>query len=258
MVNLKKITKNNKCLYLAYDQGLEHGPTSEEFNDLNIDPSYIMDIAKKGKFNGVIFQKGIAEKYYKGKIPLIIKLNGKTKLVKSEPLSLQNCSVKEAIEIGAKAVGYTVYVGSEHEALMLKEFGKIEEEAHEHNIPLIGWMYPRGKSIEKETPEITEYAARVGLELGADIVKVKYTGSKETFEKVVKVAGKCKVVCSGGGKIPEIELLKEVKNVMDAKSIGFAIGRNVWQHNHPLKIIKAVKSIIFNNKTPEKAMKYLR
>ena len=79
-INLSSITKNGRALYLAYDQGIEHGP--EDFNDNNVDPLYIIDIAKKGKFNGVVFQKGIAEKYYneikKSKVPLIVKLNGKT------------------------------------------------------------------------------------------------------------------------------------------------------------------------------------
>ncbi|MCX6750147.1 MAG: fructose-bisphosphate aldolase, partial [Candidatus Pacearchaeota archaeon] len=80
MINLNKLTTKGKALFLAYDQGLEHGPT--DFNDKNVDPKYIIDIAKKGKYNGIVFQKGIAEKYNKeikqSKVPLIVKLNGKT------------------------------------------------------------------------------------------------------------------------------------------------------------------------------------
>lgn len=144
----------------------------------------------------------MAEKYYKpykNKIPLILKLNGRTKLVGGDPISSQICSVKEAIELGAKAVGYTVYIGSEYEAEMLKEFGRIEEEAHKADLPIVGWMYPRGKAIADETSsEITAYAARVGLEIGADIIKIKYCGSKECFQKAVEAAGKTKVVLSGG------------------------------------------------------------
>ena len=74
MIKLNKLLKKGKALFLAYDQGLEHGPT--DFNDKNIDPEYIIEIAKQGKFTGLIFQKGIAEKYNKeiktSKIPLII------------------------------------------------------------------------------------------------------------------------------------------------------------------------------------------
>ena len=63
-IRLSKIMKKGKALYLAYDQGLEHGPEMD-FNDKNINPFYVLDIAKKGKFNGIVFQKGIAEKYNK-------------------------------------------------------------------------------------------------------------------------------------------------------------------------------------------------
>src|SRR3989344_4091427 len=169
MVDLSKITTNNKAVYLAYDHGIEHGP--KDLIGKSIDPAYILDLAVKGGYNAIILQKGVAEKYYgpyKNKIPLILKLNGKTKLVSGDPISAQVCSVKEAIDLGAKAVGYTVYLGSEHESEMLKDFGKIEEEAHKAGLPLIGWMYPRGKNVTNETsPEITAYAARLGLELGA-------------------------------------------------------------------------------------------
>src|SRR5436190_20627845 len=83
--------KNGKGLLLAYDQGFEHGP-STDFNEKNIDPNYVLDIAVKGQFTGVVLHKGIAEKYYNSKIPLIIKLNGKTSLPKGEPISSQVCS----------------------------------------------------------------------------------------------------------------------------------------------------------------------
>src|SRR3989344_6959219 len=172
---LSKIMKNGKAMYLAYDQGLEHGPESD-FNDKNIDPLYILDIAKRGKYNGVVFHKGIAEKYHKeirkSKVPLILKLNGKTKLVSGEPISANICTVKEAIKLGAKAVGYTIFIGSGHEAEMIEDFEKIQREAHQNNLPVIAWIYPRGKKIKNDVSrENMVYAARVGLEIGADIVK---------------------------------------------------------------------------------------
>lgn len=150
------LTKN-RGLLLAYDQGLEHGPT--DFNEQNVDPAFIMNLAVEGQFSGVIFQKGLAEKYYDGKIPLIVKVNGKTNLVKGEPLARQLCSVKRAAEVGAKAVGYTIFAGSTHESLMLEEFGRIQEEAHRLNMAAITWVYPRGAAIKNDTaPEIVAYA----------------------------------------------------------------------------------------------------
>ena len=106
IIQLDKISKDNKTLILAYDQGLEHGPT--DFDDANVDPQLIMDIAKEGRYNALIFQKGIAEKYYDGSVPLIVKLNGKTSLVKGDPISPQLCSVREAVELGAKPIARLV------------------------------------------------------------------------------------------------------------------------------------------------------
>ena len=235
---------------MAYDHGVEHGPI--DLVGKSIDPGFILDIADKGGYNAVVLQKGVAEKYYVGsqyqnKIPLIVKLNGKTKLVAGEAISRQVCSVEEAIEFGAVAVGYTIYLGSEYESEMLEEFGKIEEEAHKKGLAVIGWMYPRGKSIKDDSsPEIVAYAARMGLEMGADIVKIKYCGSEECFKKAVEAAGKTKVVLSGGAKTktPE-EFLEVVKNVMSAGAIGVAVGRNVWQSKDPIGISQKIKEIIF-------------
>ncbi len=258
-VNLNKITKNGRALYLAYDQGLEHGPT--DFNDKNIDPNYIMDIAKKGHYNGVIFQKGIAEKYYdkKSGVPLIVKLNGKTSLVGGEPFSATLCTVNEAVKLGARAVGYTLYIGSKHEPKMFAEFEKIQRDAHRKGLPVIAWMYPRGKAIKNEmSREILAYAARVGLELGADIIKMKYNGKKNDLKWIVKSAGKTKVVIAGGSKILPGKLLKDTKEILDAGAIGLAIGRNVWQSKEPLKLTSALKRVVFENKNCAEAEKELR
>lgn len=250
MIDLSKITKQDKALFLAYDQGMEHGPT--DFDDENVNPQNILDIAVSGAFTGVIFQKGIAEKYYLGseyanKIPLILKLNGKTNLVNDpNPYSPQICSVEEAISIGASAVGYTIYVGSSHEAEMFKEFSTIEKEAHNQNIPVIGWMYIKGSSIEgKDVKELTAYAARLGLELGADIIKIKYPGDLESLKRAVESAGRTNVVVSGGAKENEKEFLNLVQTVIDAGCIGMAVGRNIWQSQNPIGLGNKVKNIIW-------------
>ena len=249
-INLRKITKKGRALFLAYDQGLEHGPT--DFNDKNVNPEYIIDIAKKSGFNALIFQKGISEKYHneirKSKIPLIVKLNGKTNLVKGEPVSRQLCSVEEAVDLGAKAVGYTIYLGSEHETEMLKEFNNIEREAHKRGLPVIVWIYPRGKNIKgRNKAELTAYCCRVGLEIGADIIKIKLEDNitKEQLKWAVKSAGKTKVVIAGGMKKSEKKLLKQIEKIMDSGCIGLAIGRNIWQSKKPLEITKKIKKKIW-------------
>jgi len=245
---LSKILKKNKALFLAYDQGLEHGPT--DFNDKNVEPKYIIKIAKQGKFTALIFQKGIAEKYNKeikeSKIPLILKLNGKTSLVKGDPISKQLCTVKEAIKLGASAVGYTIYIGSEHESKMFQEFEGIQREAHKNNLPTVCWIYPRGKSVKgKKKRDLMAYSTRVGLEIGADIVKIHPTGKKQDLEWAIQAAGKSKVVIAGGTKKNEKDLLKEIKEAMSVGCTGLAIGRNIWQYKDPLELTKKIKKIIW-------------
>lgn len=243
-----RILQNNKAMFLAYDHGLEHGP--EDFNDKDVDPDYIIDIAKKGKYNALILQKGIAEKYNsqikKSKIPLIVKLNGKTSLFQGEPVSRQLCTIKEALKLGAVAVGYTIYIGSRYESVMLKEFDGIEEEAHKIGLPVIAWIYPRGKSIEKKTnKELMAYAARTGLEIGADIIKMKYDGNVKDLIWAVKVAGKAKIVIAGGIKEDEKNFLKDAKEIMNTGVAGLAVGRNIWQSKNPVELSNRLKKIIF-------------
>jgi class I fructose-bisphosphate aldolase len=255
--NTGKIMKNGKSLLLAYDHGMEHGPT--DFKGRSVDPTYILDIALKCVYNGFICQKGVAEKYYRGKyraVPLVVKLNGKTNIFKGEPLSEQVCSVDEAKAIGAAAVGYTIYVGSAFESRMFEEFGRIEEQAHSLGMPVIGWMYPRGKAVKKVTPDLIAYAARVGLELGADFAKVAYTGNIASFRKVVKSAGRCRVLCLGGEPTSDKKFLELAEAAMAAGCAGMAVGRNIWQHRDPEKITRALRKVVFDGWSAEKALNY--
>lgn len=248
-IHIEKIMTKSKALFLAYDQGLEHGPSSD-FNDKNVDPLYILDIAKKGKFNAVVFQKGIVEKYQaeikKSRVPLLLKLNGKTALFKGEPMAPQLCTVKEALQLGAVAVGYTIYIGSEHEAEMLHEFETIEREAHAQGVPVVAWIYPRGAAIKDDTSrEMISYAARTGLEIGADIVKLKYGGNADDLKWAVRTAGRCNVVVAGGMKTGEAEFLKHTREIMQAGAAGIAVGRNVWQAEKPLELAEKLRGIVF-------------
>ncbi|MDG6916332.1 MAG: aldolase [Nitrososphaerota archaeon] len=243
---MEKFLTEGKSMLLAYDQGLEHGPSSD-FNEKNVDPAYIMDIAAKGGFNGVVFQKGVAERFYDGRVPLIVKLNGKSSLPKGEPVSRQVCSVEHAVALGAKGVGYTIYLGSEHEPRMFREFGKIQEEAHEKGIPAIAWVYPRGGAVQNDTSkEMVAYAARAGLELGADAVKIKYTGDPSSFSWAVKAAAGVRVFMSGGPKAPtDDDFIRQVEGVIQAGGTGLAVGRNVWQNKDPLGMAEKLRKVIF-------------
>ena len=177
---------------------------------------------------------------------MIIKLNGKTNLFGGEAVSRQICTVQEALRLGAVAVGYTIYIGSKYESVMMREFDAIEEEAHAKGIPVIAWVYPRGKGIGKKSKrEIMAYAARTGLEIGADIIKIKYDGNKDDLIWTVHVAGKTKVVVAGGIKSDEKTFLKQVKEIMNSGATGLAVGRNVWQSKKPIELSNKIRKIIW-------------
>ncbi len=259
---MDKFLRGGNGLLLAYDQGFEHGPG--DFNGKNVDPKYILDIANEsGVFTGIILQKGIAEKYYteskKQKTkndnlpPLIVKLNGKTELhVSEEPFAPLLCTVDEALGLGASAVGYTVYVGSEREAEMTETFGKVVNECNQRGIPTIGWFYLRGKQIvSPHDPAKLAYAARLALELGADGVKLQFaiTGDEtkdlKNLKWIVRNAGKCQVFVSGGSKTTDEKILSLAKIVKAGGAAGLAVGRNIWQRDNPVELAKQTAQILF-------------
>lgn len=242
-------------MFLAYDHGFEHGPA--DFDEKTVNPERILEIAAQSDvYTAIIFQEGIAQSYYPaggsskfGHVPpLLVKLNGKTAFHKGEePYSPLLCSVDEAVRLGASAVGYTIYVGSEHETKMMQEFSEVEDEAHEKGLIVTAWMYPRGKHVEgqEHTKDVVAYAARLGLELGADFIKIPYTGDPESFSWVVKSAGTTKVLVSGGVKRDTEEFLKDVADFMGVGTCGIAVGRNVWQSDDPVGVSKRLADIVY-------------
>lgn len=259
-INTAKLLQNDRSLMLAYDQGLEHGPS--DFNLKNTDPKYIMDIALEGRFSAVIVQSGIAEKYYHEgyqQVPLVVKLNGKSRIPHIAPISRQICSVDRAVKLGADAVGYTVFDGSKREPEIFSEFGKIVEQAHDYGLPVIAWMYPRGEAVKDDTnTDIVAYSARIGLELGADFVKLKYNHDPEAYKWVVANAGRTRVLTAGGSKLNPKDFLKQAHDILQTGVTGFAIGRNIWQDPRPFSLAQAMRELVFKNKKVEDVLHYLK
>jgi class I fructose-bisphosphate aldolase len=264
---------NGTLLLLPIDQGLEHGPVDFFANPDSADPGFQLKLAKEGGYSGIVFHVGLAEKYmreFAGEVPLILKLNGKTNIPSDDyAFSPQTASVKDAVRLGADAVGYTLYVGSPAQDEDMRQFAEIREDCEAYGIPLIMWAYPRGEAIEtkggKESLYAVDYAARVACELGADLVKLtfpKYDEAKakdlprpynelklkpqEAMEKVVRSAGKTMVLVSGGGKMSDEDLLEKVKFSMEAGVTGLIFGRNMWQRDldQALKMTEKIKRIM--------------
>ncbi|MBU4548110.1 MAG: class I fructose-bisphosphate aldolase family protein, partial [Euryarchaeota archaeon] len=196
---------------------------------------------------------------YGSDIGLIIHLSASTSLGSDPNHKVLVTSVEKAIKLGADAVSVHVNVGSEKEPEMLIKLGTISEICDDWGIPLIAMMYPRGKSISDEhNADVVKLAARVGAELGADIVKTNYTGDPDTFKEVI--AGcPVPVVIAGGPKVEtEQELLEMVKNSIEVGGAGVAIGRNVFQAKSPQRTIRAISEIVHNKLDVEEALKIIK
>ena len=255
------LSRDGRVLILAYDHGLEHGPVDFEDVPETMDPGTVWDIASHDAVTSFAVQKGVAEAYYpsyQDDVTLLAKLNGTSNMWMGEPDSAVNWSVDYAAEVGADAIGFTLYGGSNNEIEMAEEFRKAHEKAREYGLPVVMWSYPRGQGLKNDTSSGTiAYAARQALELGADVAKVKYPGSKEAMEWAVDAAGPTKVVMSGGSKTTDRDFLQSVRNVLDAGAVGLAVGRNVWQRENPEQMLDALEAVIHEDASVEDALTHL-
>ena len=285
-LNLGKRTRLNRMLYehgprngtlliLPIDQGLEHGPVDFFTEHDCLNPEYQFNLAIEGGYSAIALHLGLAEKYgpkFAGKIPIVLKINGKTRIPPSnEPVSPMTGSVEDAVRIGADAVGYTLYVGSPNQYTDFNQFRKVKRDAERYGMPIIVWAYPRGQAVDakggRDSLYAIDYAARVANELGADVVKlnVPATSAKsrsmqpspydtlnlsteEMVAKVVRSAGKTLVIFSGGGKVSDEEVIERAKICMENGASGLVFGRNIWQRDwdDALRMIKALKDIILS------------
>jgi DhnA family fructose-bisphosphate aldolase class Ia len=151
-----------------------------------------------------------------------------------------------------------VNLGAEDERSMLNDLGNISRVAMEWGMPILAMMYTRGPKIKNEYDvELVKHAARVGAELGADVVKVPYTGSPESFSEVVEGCP-VPVVIAGGEKMGnDQDILKMVKGAIEAGGAGVSIGRNVFQHKDPSKIVQVISKIVHNGDSVEEGLKIL-
>jgi class I fructose-bisphosphate aldolase len=260
------ITRNGNSLIVAYDHGLEHGPVDFEPQPESADPRHVFEVAKHDAVTAVAVQKGLAEKYYpeyEDDVNLIVKLNGTSNLWEpADYFSPLNCTVEYAVEeLGADAVGYTMYAGSDFEGDMFEEFRRVQEQARKYDVPVVMWAYPRGNGIEGKQeyggdtdPDVISYAARIGLEIGADMVKCKYPGSQEGWEQLEQVSGEMKSVMSGGSKTSDRDFLEDVHSVISAGGNGLAVGRNIFQRDNPQELLDKLEKVIFEEKSVDEVV----
>jgi len=235
--------KSKKTVIVPMDHGVSVGPIP----GLEDMVKTISDIAEGGA-DAVLMHKGIVGAGHRGygrDIGLIIHLSGGTVLAPDPNAKVQVTTVKEAIRLGADAVSVHVNVGAGNESEMLHNLGMVAEECNEYGIPLLAMMYARGAKVEREHDvKYIKHVARIGAELGADIIKTVYTGDKKSFKEVIDGCP-IPVVIAGGPKIEsETDLFKMIEDAMDCGAMGVSIGRNVFQAKDRVGITKKICKIV--------------
>ncbi|MFH1564367.1 MAG: class I fructose-bisphosphate aldolase family protein [bacterium] len=163
-------------------------------------------------------------------------------------------SVEMAAQLGADGVSVQVNIGGDNEPEMLMDMGKVAQECLKLGMPLLAMMYPRGHEIDNPNDvKYAKIAARIGAELGADIVKTVYTGSPETFQEVVDGCP-VPVVIAGGAKGDDLKCLQMIEGAIKAGGAGVSIGRGAFSHANPTKMTQAVHAIVHGGKTAQEAM----
>jgi len=275
--NYMEMTHGSGHLMLfAGDQKIEHlngDMYGAGIHADDADPEHLFRIASTAKIGVFATQKGLIAKHgldYKD-VPYLVKLNSKTNIVKEDqkdPYSGMVSDVAEVIEFkktsGLKilAVGYTIYLGSEYEDIMLKEASKVVYEAHKNGLLVVLWIYPRGKAVKDEKdPHLIAGATGVGACLGSDFVKVNYpkkegAPSKEIFKEAIQAAGnRTHVVCAGGSSTDVKTFLQQLHDQLEAGAAGNATGRNIHQKSlkEAVAMCNAISALTIDGKTVDEA-----
>lgn len=242
---------------------MDHGTTVGPIRGLENMRDTVAQMVSGGA-NAILMHKGMVQAGHRGggrDIGLIVHLSAGTSLSPDPHAKVLVCTVEEAIKLGADAVSIHVNLGAPTDSDMLRDFGLVSERCMFWGMPLLAMMYTRGSKKGKEIGEYDlgniKHAARVGGELGADIVKVNYTGSPESFREVVEGCP-VPVVIAGGEKVEtDEELLQMVKGALAAGASGASIGRNAFQHADPEGMVRAMAMIAHEGASVEEAKQYL-
>ena len=249
--------KTRRTVIVPMDHGLSMGPIAG-LEDM----ASIINKISDGGANAVVLHKGIVRAGHRGygkDIGLIIHLSGSTSLGPDPHSKVPVATVEEAISLGADAVSVHVNVGAANEPEQLQALGDTAEICAAWGLPLFAMMYPRGPKIKnRHDPELVAHAARVGAELGADIIKTVYTGNINTFRKVVRGCPVPVVIAGGPKMATPRDVLKMADEAIKAGAIGVSIGRNVFQHKNPVGMVRALAKVVHEEVSPKSAIKELK
>jgi predicted phospho-2-dehydro-3-deoxyheptonate aldolase len=221
-----------------------------------IDPVATVRAVCQGQPDTLFMHKGNLKKVYplliEHRLPFLLSISTATLLCPEPDRVYLVDTVEYAAQIGASGVSMRSFVGVAHEREMLRDLGAVSATCEKFGMPLLAMMYPKGFENDFD-PVRVRHAARIGAELGADIVKTYYTGDPQSFRQVTESCP-VPVVMSGGPKAERpIDFLTQVRGAMDGGAAGVAVGRNVWQDEQPAAMLQAIKAVVHDGASAEEA-----
>lgn len=269
--------KTGRLLLIAGDQKIEH--LNDDFFGSGISPEdaspeHLFKIASGIPGSLFATHLGLISKYGSNyqNLPYLVKINGKSNLGPNEEKDSSSCwwSVNDIVQFKKQSklnivgIGYTLYLGGKFEAKMLAKVAHAINEAHQNGLIAVLWVYPRGKNVNEEDIHTIAGGAGVAACLDADFVKVKYPYktknnkiTAEKFQEVVAAAGRTKIICVGGDKRSNKEMLATTKEQLAISGTnGLAIGRNLHQRplTEAIKLGRDLSTIIHAAQKKRKAI----
>ncbi|MGI8602797.1 MAG: 3-hydroxy-5-phosphonooxypentane-2,4-dione thiolase [Verrucomicrobiales bacterium] len=236
--------KDGRTLMLAFDHGYFQGPTTglERVDQtiLPLEPYVDCLMLTRGIQRAIIpatTQKAIA-----------LRASGGTSMLTELDNEDIACSIEDAVRLNACVLAVQVFIGSEHERQTLKNLTTLIDEASRYGIAVMG-VVAVGKDMAR-TPRYFRLATRIIAELGAQMVKCYYT--EEEFDTVTSCCP-VPIVIAGGKKLPELEALKMSYNALQQGASGVDMGRNIFQSDDPVAMVRAVQGLVHGGLSPEKA-----
>lgn len=261
---MARFIQNGRTLIVPIDDSLIFGP-KEGLLDIE---KTIEQVVRGGPSALLGFQRGLEVVSQKNSLmPFIFNLTASTTMSKHTKKTIIS-SVEHALKKGADCVACHINFSSQYESEMLHNFALISQECDKLEMPLLAIAYPRKEinGIDYNYTELKEnkmdeyadlvaHAVRASVELGADIIKTNYTGSVNSFKKVIAAANGKPVVIAGGVKIPVIDSLKIAEEAMLAGATGISYGRNIFNADDIETYMAAIKAIVFQDKTHRECLK---
>lgn len=239
-IRMRRLTNAaGSLLMVPMDHGISMGPLPGI-----ADPAPVLD-AVAPHATCLTVHKGLIPRVapYADRMGILMHLSASTDLGPDPNDKRLVATVAEAAKAGCDGVSTHLNLGSPTEARMLEQLGAVSTACQDHGMPHIAMVYPRGPEIDDPfRPDLVAHAARLGVELGADAVKVPFTGGPE-FRDVVQGAG-VPVIIAGGPKQPDLDgFLRQMQAAKDAGAAGVSTGRNVFQDADPGALMQRIAAI---------------